>query len=264
MTALRFCLLLAVSLTPVATAHAPEAQRYRLEYWNSQQFDFSVIGQPVQRVGFGYTTWLRVGVAESLPERRRLTMVVDSAHLMQGSLVPLPVESLGGASWTGLLRPDGRLDSWRAEQDRPGAGHLRTLLWQFYPRVARPLTLGSAWTDSVEHRFAEINGAVTFRIITRYRADSIEAIAGRDALRLSADILWSQTADLQFTRGTGTMNGVGHGVGRYYIAADDGLYLAGESVVVSDLILSRPGAGDVPVHDSSHTRVFLGPASDRP
>lgn len=255
----RFFLPLAAILAFSGPSHAPEAQLYRLEYWNSQQFDFSVIGQPVQRVGFGYTAWLRVGLAESLPERRRLTMEVDSAHLTQGSLVPLPVESLGGASWTGLLRPDGRLESWTAEKDRPAAGHLRTLLWHFYPRVARPLTLGSAWTDTVEHRFAEINGAVTFRIITKYRADSVEAITGRDALRLSADILWSQTADLQFTRGIGTMNGVGHGVGRYYIAADDGVYLAGESVVVSDLILSRPGAGDVPIHDSSHTRVFLGP-----
>jgi hypothetical protein len=151
------------------------------------------------------------------------------------------------------------LESLTAAQDRPAAGHLRTLLWHFYPRIAGALAPGSAWTDTVEHRFAEINGTVTFRIVTRYHAEKLDTVAGREALRVSADIAWSQSAALQFTRGMGTMNGEGRGRARYYIATTDHAYLEGESVVLSDLILSRPGAGAIPIHDSSHTRVVLGP-----
>ncbi|HEY7682023.1 MAG TPA: hypothetical protein VH879_05230 [Gemmatimonadales bacterium] len=236
---------------------APKELRYQLDYWSSQILDFSAVGQPVQRTGFGYRTWFREGFADSLPQLRRFTIIVDSARLEQGSLIPLPVESLPGASWTGLLRPDGRLENWSAVTDRPGAGHLRTLLWHFHPRVPPDLQLGAEWTDTATHRFTEINGSVEFTFITRYRAEGVDTVEGCPAYRLTGSIDWVQNAELQFTRGTGTMNGSGRGGGVFHVAVEDLRYLDGQQTVVSELVLARPGVPAVPVHDSTFTRVVL-------
>lgn len=238
---------------------APQEHRYQVRYWSAQVLDFSPIGQPVQRLGFGYQVWMRTALADTLPDLRRVTIAVDSARLTEGSQIPLPIDSLAGAEWSGLIRTDGHLADWspKPRTDRPGAAHFRTLLWQFYPRLADSLAVGAEWSDSVSQTFGEINGSVTFTAVTRYRIVRIDTVAGRPAWRIVGDIRWGQTAELQFLRGMGSMNGSGTGQGVYHVALADRTYLGGEQAIVSDLQLARPGVNPVPIHDSTTTTVLL-------
>lgn len=240
---------------------APTEHHYQVRYWSAQVLDFAPIGQPVQRLGFGYNVWMRARLSDTLPDLSRLVIAVDSARLTQGSQVPLPIDSLGGAEWRGLLRADGRLAEWNPKPsiDRPGAAHFRTILWQFYPRLTDSLAIGASWTDSVTQAFAEINGKVTFASATTYRVEGIDTIMGQPTWRVAGDIRWGQTAELQFLRGMGSMNGAGTGRGVYYVALGDRSYLGGEQTIVSDLQLARPGLNPVPIHDSVTTSVILLP-----
>lgn len=219
--------------------------------------DFSATGQPVQHVGYGYRVWMQAECGDSLATSPRVIFSVDSARLTPGSIVPLPVDSLGGARWSGRLRPDGHLDSLTPLADRPGAGHFRTILWHFYPRVPRGLREGMQWADTVSQRFAEINGTVTFTAVTRYTAEAVDTARGEPAYRVAGEIDWAQKADLQFTKGMGTMNGSGHGRGVYWLSTTGQTYLGGEQAIVSDLVVARPGVAGLPVHDSSSTRVRI-------
>lgn len=254
-------LLGAAGLMLAIASAAPSAHRYQVRYWSAQVLDFSPVGQPVQRLGFGYDVWMRTELTDTLPAMSRLVIAVDSARLTQGSQIPLPIDSLGGAEWRGLLRRDGRLADWNPKPsvDRPGAAHFRTILWQFYPRLTDSLTIGTTWSDSVSQEFAEINGKVTFASVTTYRVEGIDTVAGQPAWRIAGEIRWGQSASLQFLRGMGSMDGTGTGRGLYYVALADRGYLGGEQTVVTDLQLARPGLNPVPIHDSTTTVVQVLP-----
>ncbi len=236
---------------------APATSHYRVDTSVEQVIDLSPVGQPEQRNSMKSSYFMTL-VQEDTTGGKAITITIDSITF--DSTTPPPpqaretLDSAWGASWHGLLTPDGKTTGLTAVGDSGAPDQLQQMVANFLPRVKNGAKSGDTWTDTTDHTFQDENSSLAVRTITNFSVAGRETVQGTQALKVLTAASQAYTGELQ---GGITMSGTGQGTATYYVASD-GRYLGGEASGSADLQLSSPQfPQNIPMKTTTSSTVTL-------
>jgi hypothetical protein len=204
------------TLAAWSPAAAPGPQKYRIDIKTRITQDLSAMGQGAQTQELsnsGYVTLLERDSAGA----RVVRVTLDSILAGPGSPVtPEQLNSVKGATWTGVRGPTGRVDSLALVNPNEVAGTLGGMLKTLFPPLRKGASAGQSWTDTTD---AEGLLGVTARTVTNLvtAADSYE---GATAMKLTGASATAISGTVQSPQGQLAIEGTGTGSVSWLIAGD--------------------------------------------
>lgn len=200
----------------VAWSAAPGPQKYRIDIKTRITQDLTAMGQGPQTQELSNTGFVTLLERDSAGARV-VRITLDSIIAGPGSRVtPEQLDSVKGATWTGVRGPTGRVDSLELLSPNDIAATMSGLMKSMFPPLRKGAVAGQSWTDTTD---ADGLLGVSTRTVTNLvtAADTYE---GAKAMKLTGASATAISGTVQSEQGQLAIEGTGTGSVSWLIAGD--------------------------------------------